>query len=52
LGILLIVASFGYMFDGVAKIITPGYNKNVAAFTFIGEVVLIFWLFFAALRKR
>ncbi len=44
LGILLIVASLGYLIDSVGKILLPDYNLTIAAFTFIGEVVLVFWL--------
>jgi len=44
LGILIIVASLGYLLDGFGKLIFSNYNINVSMFTFIGEVVLIFWL--------
>ncbi len=44
LGILLIIASLGYLIDGFGKILLSHYNVSIAAFTFIGEVVLIFWL--------
>ena len=44
LGVLLVIASLGYLIDGFGRILSSGYNTNVAAFTFVGEVVLIFWL--------
>ncbi|MEJ2628273.1 MAG: DUF4386 domain-containing protein, partial [bacterium] len=44
LGILLLVASLGYLIDGFGKILSSDYNINIAVFTFMGEVVLIFWL--------
>jgi len=44
LGILLIVASAGYLIDGFGKIFSSNYAVNIAAFTFIGEVLLMFWL--------
>jgi hypothetical protein len=44
LGILLIVAGLGYMIDGVGNTMVSGYSLNIGAVTFIGEVVLIFWL--------
>ena len=44
LGILIIIASVGYLMDGFGKILSPEYAINVAMYTFIGEVVLIFWL--------
>lgn len=44
LGVLLVLASVGYIVDGFGKAFSPDYNLNIAQFTFIGEVVLIFWL--------
>ena len=44
LGILLIVASFGYLIDSLGKIILPNYNLTIAIFTFVGEWLLVFWL--------
>ena len=44
LGILIIIASLGYMIDGLGKLLLVDYNLTIAMFTFIGEVVLIFWL--------
>lgn len=44
LGILLILASLGYMIDGAGKVLFADYNLNLSVFTFIGEIILIFWL--------
>jgi hypothetical protein len=44
LGIFLVLASVGYIVDGIGKTLSPDYNLNIAQFTFIGEVLLIFWL--------
>jgi hypothetical protein len=44
LGVLIIIASLGYLIDGFGKILLSNYNINIAVFTFIGEVILIFWL--------
>ncbi len=44
LGILLIVASFGYLIDSLGKILLPNYNLTIAIFTFVGELLLVFWL--------
>jgi len=44
LGILLILASLGYLIDGFGKLLSTDYNMNISLFTFIGEVILIFWL--------
>jgi len=44
LGVFLVLASVGYIVDGFGKTLSPDYNLNVAQFTFVGEVLLIFWL--------
>ena len=44
LGILLVLASIGYVIDGFGKLLSSHYNMSIAMFTFIGEVILIFWL--------
>ena len=44
LGVFLVLAAVGYIVDGVGKTLSPDYNLNVAQFTFVGEVLLIFWL--------
>jgi hypothetical protein len=44
LGVFLVLASVGYIVDGFGKTLSPDYNLNMAQFTFVGEVLLIFWL--------
>jgi hypothetical protein len=44
LGILIIVAALGYMIDGCGKLLSSHYSVTISLYTFIGEVVLIFWL--------
>jgi len=44
LGIFLVLASVGYIVDGFGKILSPVYSLNIAQFTFVGEVLLMFWL--------
>jgi F0F1-type ATP synthase membrane subunit c/vacuolar-type H+-ATPase subunit K len=44
LGVLLVIAGIGYMVDSFGKFLVPNYNLTIAGFTFIGEVLLIFWL--------
>ncbi|NOH03226.1 MAG: DUF4386 domain-containing protein [Chloroflexi bacterium] len=44
LGAFLVLASVGYIVDGFGKSISANYNLNIAQFTFVGEVLLIFWL--------
>ncbi len=44
IGILLIVAGLGYLTDFTLFFLFPGITVTVSNFTFVGEVVLIFWL--------
>lgn len=44
LGVLLILASLGYLIDGLGNLLSPNYNITISVFTFIGEIILIFWL--------
>jgi hypothetical protein len=43
-GLLLIISGLGYMIDGFGTLLSPAYSLNVAMFTFMGEVVFMFWL--------
>lgn len=45
LGVLLAIAGVGYVVDSFGRVLVSGYSLEVAAFTFVGEVLLIFWLF-------
>lgn len=44
LGILIILASLGYLIDGFGRLLSDEYNLNISMITFIGEIILIFWL--------
>ncbi len=44
LGILLVVAGLGYLTDSFGAVLLSGYSVSIAQITFVGEVVLIFWL--------
>ena len=44
LGILIILAAFGYLIDGFGKLLSADYDISISIYTFIGEVILIFWL--------
>jgi hypothetical protein len=44
LGILLIIAGFGYVIDSFGKFLFPNYNPTIAIFTFVGEVTFLPWL--------
>ena len=50
LGVLVIIAGLGYMIDSFGKLLSPNYDANIALFTFIGEVLLILWLFIKGAR--
>ena len=46
LGMLLIITSLGYLIDTFGKFLSPNYSLTIAMFTFIGEVIFMFWLLF------
>jgi len=50
LGVFLVLAGVGYIVDGFGKTLSPDYNLNIAQFTFVGEVFLIFWLLWRSFK--
>jgi hypothetical protein len=50
LGILVGIAGAGYLADALARIVAPDLGLGVSTFTFVGEVLLIGWLFWRAAR--
>ena len=50
LGVFLVLAAVGYIVDGFGKTLSPDYNLNIAQFTFVGEVFLIFWLLWRSFK--
>ena len=50
LSILVIIAGLGYLIDNLGKLLSPNYNVTIAMFTFIGEVLLIFWLLWKGIK--
>lgn len=44
LGFLVIISGLGYLTDGAGKLLSSGYSISISMFTFIGELLLIFWL--------
>jgi hypothetical protein len=50
LGVFLVLAAVGYIVDGFGKTLSPDYTLNIAQFTFVGEVLLIFWLLWRAVK--
>jgi hypothetical protein len=51
LGILIAIAGVGYLADGIATILVAGYEPTVSTVTFVGEVALIGWLLWVAVRR-
>lgn len=50
LGVLLVIAGLGYLADGLGTMLVAGFVPTFATYTFIGEVVLIGWLLWVAIR--
>ncbi len=45
LGALVLLAGAGYLADSFGAILVPGYSLTISGFTFVGEALLIVWLF-------
>lgn len=52
LGALILLASLGYIIDGFGKLLIADYSITVSMFTFIGEVILMFWLLIAGRKLQ
>jgi hypothetical protein len=50
LGALVALAGAGYLADSFGRIVVPGYTVTISTFTFVGEAVLIVWLFKVAIK--
>lgn len=50
LGALVILAGTGYLADSLGRIFVPGYSLTISTVTFIGEALLIAWLFKLAIK--
>ena len=50
LGILLYIAALGYAIDGIGILLLPDYDLTLAMYTFLGEIVLLVWLFWRGTR--
>lgn len=46
LGVLLIIAGFGYVIDAFILFLLPDLNITISQFTFIGELLFLLWLLF------
>lgn len=50
LGVLVVVAGAGYLADSFTRILAPDFGFTFSLFTFVGEALLIFWLFWRAIK--
>lgn len=50
LGVLLAIAGLGYLVDSIGRLLIPDYNISIALFTFLGEVLLMLWLFWKGIK--
>ena len=50
LGVLVIVAGGGYLVDSFTRILVPDFVFTFSVFTFVGEALLIVWLFYRAIK--
>lgn len=50
LGVLLAIASFGYLIDGSGRLLLPNYDVSIALFTGFGELLLMLWLLWGGAR--
>jgi hypothetical protein len=50
LGVLVVVAGVGYLFDSFGTILVADYALSIGTFTFVGEALLIFWLLWRAIK--
>jgi len=50
LAALVTLAGIGYLADSIGTIFVAGYGLTISTFTFVGEALLIFWLFWRAAR--
>jgi hypothetical protein len=46
LGVMLIIAGFGYVIDSIILFLLPDLNITISQFTFIGELLFLLWLLF------
>jgi hypothetical protein len=52
IGVFLIIAGFGYIIDSLFRFLIPGYNMEISSYTFIGELMIIFWLLFKGVNVQ
>ncbi len=48
---MIAIADAGYLVDGIGTVLVADYTPMISTFTFIGEVALIVWLLWKAIRR-
>lgn len=52
LGILIVIAGVGYVFDSVAGLLLPEFGTTISQLTFVGEMLLAVWLLVKSVSVR
>jgi hypothetical protein len=52
LGVLLIIAGFGYLINALRPILLPDINIDFAQYTFYGELIFMLWLLIRGSRIK
>ena len=52
IGVLIIVAGFGYLVDSIALFLLPDLNLDFSQYTFIGELILLLWLLIKGVKNE
>ena len=50
LGVLLAIAWLGYLIDSIGIIVSPTFSLYIGEYTFVGELILIFWLLWKGIK--
>jgi uncharacterized protein DUF4386 len=50
LGVLVVIAGAGYLADTFTLILVPDFAFTFSVYTFVGEALLIVWLFYRAIK--
>jgi hypothetical protein len=50
IGALVVIAGVGYIVDSLGRLLVADYNLTLSMLTFVGEALLIVWLFRLAMR--
>ena len=50
LGVLVVIAGAGYLADTFTRILIPDFAFTFSVYTFVGEPLLIVWLFYRAIK--